>query len=113
MERIFKTWKKATYFEGEFVLRSRDVNWAHPIEFPTVFTAYGAAIKSGNWQSCIAINAPDYVINRFFDGIGKEKMWEYCRRLEKITWEDVAEDEAGVKELVRLANTELYKLKTM
>ena len=118
MERIFKTWKKATYLKGEFVLRSDGV-WAHPVDFPTVFTAYGAAIKSGNWHSCTAINTPDYVINRFFDGIGNRKhhamgvMWEYCKRLEKITWKDVAEDEEGVKELVRLANTELYKLKTM
>ena len=119
MERIFKTWKKATYFEGEFALRSRYENWAHPVDFPTVFTAYGAAIKNGNWQRCTAINTPDYVINNFSDGIGNRRrhamgvMWEYCKRLEKTTWKDVAEDEEGVKELIRQANTELYKLPTL
>jgi len=71
MKTIFKTWKKATYFEGTFQLRDNSINnWAKPIDYPTVFTAYGPAIRSGNWQSCTSINTPDYVIANYFDNIG-------------------------------------------
>jgi hypothetical protein len=119
MKQIFKTWQKATYFEGGFELRDKNKNWASPIEFPTVFTAYGGAIKSGNWQSCTAINTPTYVIDNYFDTIGHEKhhtmykMWEYCKQLENKTWDDVKKDEANILELIRLANHELGKLKTL
>lgn len=116
MNTIFKTWQKATYFEGVFQLRDRNANWASPIDFPTVLTAYGAAIKSGNWQSCTAINTPDYVINTFFDTIGHNKndamyqLWTYCKELENINWTKVNQDESNVIELIRLANNELFKL---
>jgi len=119
MKQIFKTWQKATYFEGGFELRDKNKNWASPIEFPTVFTAYGAAIKSGNWQSCTAINTPNYVIDNYFDTIGHEKhhkmyvLWEYCKQLEGKTWEDVENDEANILEIIRLANHELSKLDTL
>lgn len=119
MKQIFKTWKKATYFEGCFELRDKSKNWGSPIEFPTVFIAYGAAIKSGDWQSLTAINTPNCVIDNFFDAIGNEKhhkmyaMWEYCKKLEKVTWNDVENDEANVLELIRLANNELSKLDTL
>ena len=95
MNTIFKTWKKATYLEGNFSLRDKNKNWASPIDFPTVFTAYGQAIRSGNWQSCTAINTPNYVIDKYFDTIGHEKyhtmglLWEATKKLENITWEDV------------------------
>ena len=119
MEQIFKTWKKATYFKGGFELRDKNENWASPIEFPTVFIAYGAAIKSGNWQSGTAINTPTYVIDNYFDTIGHEKhhamyiMWEYCKQLENKTWDDVEKDEADILEVIRLANYELGKLDTL
>lgn len=112
MKRITKTPKKATYFEGNFYLRDEKQNWANPIDFPTVFTAYGAAIRSGNWQSCTAINTPDYVIKHYFDG--KEgvlkPLWAVCRQLEPITWEDVKNDKERVLNLINVANNELLKL---
>jgi hypothetical protein len=119
MKKIFKTWKKATYFEGGFELRNKNKNWASPIEFPTVFTAYGAGIKSGNWQSCTAINTPNYVIDNYFDTIGNEKhhkmyaLWNYCKQLEVKTWYDVENDEKNVLEIIKLANYELGKLDTL
>lgn len=116
MKTIRKTPQKATYFEGNFELRSREnTNWAHPINFPTVFTAHGAAIKSGNWQSCTAINTPQYVIDNYFDGklLGMGKMWNYCKQLENTTWEDVERDPEMVQGFINLANGELDKLKTL
>tara|TARA_R110000782_G_scaffold83880_1_gene163979 strand:+ start:741 stop:1103 length:363 start_codon:yes stop_codon:yes gene_type:complete len=119
MEQIFKTWKKATYFEGKFKLRDKNENWASPIDFPTVFTAYGAGIKSGNWQSCTSINTPNYVIDNYFDTIGNDKhnvmytMWEYCKQLENTNWQDVESNKENILELLRLANNELCKLSTL
>jgi hypothetical protein len=119
MKQIFKTWQKATYFEGVFELRDKNKNWASPIDFPTVFTADGAARKSGNWQSCTGINIPDYVIDNYFDTIGHEKhhemyiLWEYCKQLEGKTWADVEKDERSILEIIRLANHELSKLDTL
>lgn len=116
MAQIFKTWKGNTYFEGTFKLRDKSRNWASPIDFPTVFVAYGAAIKSGNWRRCTGINTPSYVIDNYFDTIGHEKhhalyqMWEYCKQLEDKTWAHVEADEAAVLELIALANNELGKL---
>lgn len=57
--------KSNIYLEGDFSLRDKKENWVCFIEFPTIFTAFGAAIKSGNWQSCTAINTPKYVINEY------------------------------------------------
>lgn len=119
METIFKTWQKATYLEGYFELRDLNSNWASPVNFPTVFTAYGQAIKSGNWQSCTSINTPDYVINNYFDTLGHNKyetmsiMWEYCKKLEKIKWADVYDNINEVKKIIELANIELNKLATI
>ena len=119
MNTIFKTWKKATYLEGIFSLRNKNKNWASPIDFPTVFTAYGQAIRSGNWQSCTAINTPNYVIDKYFDTIGHEKhhtmglLWEATKKLENITWEDVEKNEDNVLKLIETANNELLKLKQL
>jgi len=116
MQTIFKTWKKATYFKGLFILCDKNLNYAHPIGFPTVFTAYGAGIKSGGWQSYTSINTSDYVINEYFDTVGHNKhdamytLWGYCKRLESVTWNDVYSNKS-VQELINLANNELLKLK--
>lgn len=114
MQFIFKTWKKATYFEGIFKIRKNE-NMAIPIAFPTVFTAYGKAIKTGNWESCTSINTPDYVINNYFDGrySEMEKLWAYCKLLEKVTWVDVENNVNDVLKLITLANNELSKLKRL
>jgi hypothetical protein len=118
--KIFKTWKKATYLEGTFYLRNNEkTNWATPIEYPTVFIAYGQGIRSGNWRSCTSINTPLYVIKNYFDTIGNSKndtmyqLWEYCKQLEKITWKDVEKDKSKVLELINLANNEIYKLEEL
>ena len=119
MKLILKTWKKATYFEGKFQLRERTVNWANPIQFPIVFKAYGRSIKNGNWQTCTAINTPDYVIKKYFDNIGKEKshsmyeLWKYCKELSQITWEDVEKNKENVIYLLKKANNELLKLEIL
>lgn len=119
MNTIFKTWKKATYLEGCFSLRGKNNNWASPIDFPTVLTAYGKAIRSGNWKSCTAINTPDYVIDRYFDTIGHEAhhemglLWEATKKLENITWKDVEKNEENVLKLIETANNELLKLKQL
>lgn len=118
MKHIFKTKKKATYFEGKFLLRDNsNTNWAHPIDFPTVFTAHGAAIRSRNWQSCTSINTPDYVIEHYFDNkvniYGLSKMWELCKKLSVLTWADVEKDKNSVLDIVNLANNELLKLELL
>ena len=111
MKTIRKTWKKATYFKGELELA--DTNCRSPIGFPTVFVAYGAAIRSGNWQSGTAINTPEYVIENYFDSIGNNKhdpmfmLWNYCKQLAHITRHDINGD---VIDLIKLANNELNKL---
>jgi len=113
MKTIRKTYKKATYFEGVFMLRDNSVNnWAHPIEFPCVFTAYGKAISSGNWNSCTGINTPQYVIDYYFDANKKrmESFWDAVFLLENITWDDVKNKKDNVLMLVNLANNELSKL---
>ena len=111
MNTIRKTPKKSTYFEGNFQLLTNE-NRATPIEFPTVFTAYGPAIRSGNWQSCTGINTPQYVIDNYFD---KRKgsltpFWDCVFALENITWDDVKKDKDSVLGLVNAANNELLKL---
>jgi hypothetical protein len=119
MSTIFKTWQKATYLEGFFRLRDNTQRWAHPIEFPTVFTANGRAIKSGNWKSYTSINTPNYVIEHYFDTIGHgendtmNEMWGYCKKLENINWDDVKKDENSVLSLINLANNELLKLRIL
>ena len=49
------------YFQGAFIMRDFDSNYAYPLDFPTIFTAKGAGIKSGNWQSCTGTNTPNYI----------------------------------------------------
>ena len=116
MSTIRKTHQKATYFKGNFHLRDRtNTNWARPIEFPTVFCAYGQAIKSGNWQSCTSINMPQYVIDNYFDskkGI-LANFWDSVFALENITWQDVEKDKQNVLNLINTANNELHKLPTL
>lgn len=119
MKTIYKTWKKATYFKGNFQLRDEDDNMAWPIEFPTVFTAYGQGIASGNWQSCTRINTPKYVIDNYFDTIGHNKhdamfqMWAYCKQLDTLNhWDVVKQNKDELLRLINLANNELLKLKT-
>lgn len=119
MQKIFKTWKKATYFKGNFKLRDNE-NWAHsPIEFPTVFRAYGKAIKTGNWWSSTSINTPNYVVKEYFDEIGHGKhdlmasIWYYCKQLSNKTWTDVEMDKVSILNLIKLANYELNKLNTL
>lgn len=108
--KIFKTNTKATYFEGTFCLRdNKTTNWATPIDFPTVFTAYGKGIKSGNWQSCTAINTPQYVIDNYFNG-KTNSVLDAAKSLENITWEDVSNNKESVLNLINLANNELLKL---
>lgn len=112
MERITKTHKTATYFKGTFKLRDNSkTNWAHPIDFPTVFIAYGKGIKSGNWQSLTEINTPKYVIEHYFDNRkgSLKQLFKYCEKLELLTWDDVKNDLSKVQELVNLANNELLK----
>ena len=111
MKTIRKTGTKATYFKGNFYLRDRE-GWANPIDYPSVFVAYGQGIKSGNWQSTTSINTPKYVIDNYFGGkTGKLKnFWDCVYSLEKITWKDVEKDKQNVLKLINLANNELIKL---
>ena len=119
MDKVFKTWKKATYFKGAFKLRDRDKNWASPIDFPTVFVAYGAGVHSGNWRSLTSINTPEYVITHYFDTVGNNihdemfQLWDVCKKLSKVTWDTVEDIPEYVNNLITIANGELYKLKTL
>lgn len=56
---------KRLYLEGNYELRDNSTtNWASIVDFPTVFTAVGRGVQSGNWQSCTAINTP-YSLGKF------------------------------------------------
>lgn len=118
MEVIHKTWKKATYIKGMFKV-SDNTNYYHPVDMPSVFTAYGAGIKSGNWRSGTGLNPPSYVIDNFFDTIGYNKhdtmyqMWAYCEELSNITWDEYNKNTEHVLELIELCNKELSKLATI
>lgn len=50
--------KENLYLEGEYTFKDMSTNWACIVDFPTVFTARGAKVKSGDWQSCTSINTP-------------------------------------------------------
>ena len=112
MESIYKTGTKNTYFKGSFSLRDKTENWATPIDFPNVFTAYGPAVRSGNWQSCTSINTPQYVIDNYFNGKqdSLKMFWNSVKALEDISWEDIFKDKDNVLNLISLANNELLKL---
>lgn len=53
--------KKHLYLEGDYTYRDLNGNWASIVDFPTVFTAAGRGVQSGNWQSCTANNTPRYL----------------------------------------------------
>lgn len=112
MKTIYKTGTKATYLEGNFELVDEGRNWAHPIDFPIIFTAYGKAVRSGNWQRCTAINTPDYVIKHYLNNkVNKSnKLWSICRELENIKWSDVKKNRESVLNLINIGNEELSKL---
>jgi hypothetical protein len=112
---IRKTGKKATYFEGDFYLRDASKNWAHPIDFPTVFEAFGQGIKSGNWRSCTAINTPEYVIDQYFGGRkgNLKDLWNKCIELSRITWDDVKANPEAVNSLISEANSHLDNLEKL
>lgn len=110
---IFKTNAKATYLEGVFYLRDRaTTRWGGPIYFPTVFVAYGAAIKSGNWRYCSSVNTPQYVIDNYFNSKkgNMSSFWDAVFALENITWVDVKNDKEHILTLINNANNELLKL---
>ena len=116
MNTIRKTGNKNTYFKGNFYIRDNSkANWANPIDFPTVFVAFGKSIKSGNWQSGTGINTPKYVIEHYFNNkIGNlSYFWECVYSLELITWDDVKRNKDYVLDLINAANNELIKLETL
>jgi len=53
---------KDVYLKGLYTMRDVNSNYAFPFDFPTIFSAKGRAIKSGNWTSCTSINTPDYIV---------------------------------------------------
>ena len=61
------------YFQGAFIMRDFESNYAYPLDFPTIFTAKGAGIKSGNWQSCTGTNTPDYIAKYYSENIAPVK----------------------------------------
>jgi len=117
MKSIFKL-GNGQYFEGLFYLRSKDINWATPIDCPTIFEAKGAGIKSGNWRSCTAINTAKYVIENYLNKrpsnsllslpLGERKeFWKIAVQIEELnTWETVNE----VLPLIEKANSIINKL---
>jgi hypothetical protein len=116
MKTIRKTTKKSTYFKGDFELRDRtNINWACPIGFPVVFTAYSKAIRSGNWQSCTGVGNPDYIIKEYFnnDELNMSELWRLCRNLGLITWKHVENNKEFVTKLIESANKEFEKLPTL
>lgn len=56
---------KNLYLNGLFKMRDVESNYAYPIDFPIIFEAYGAGIRSGNWRSCTGINTPEYIAKYF------------------------------------------------
>lgn len=57
------------YFEGNFQMRDFNGNYSYPLDFPTIFTAKGKGIKSGNWQSCTATNTPESIAKYYSEHI--------------------------------------------
>ncbi len=57
------------YLEGSFDMRTGKDNYAYPIDFPTIFTAMGKGIKSGNWQSCTGTNTPEYIAKYYSENV--------------------------------------------
>lgn len=110
-KQIRKTGMSNTYFEGSFFLRD-DEKWAHPIDFPTVFVAFGRSVRSGNWKSCTGINTPDYVVDNYFNGkkLPSEVFWNAVEDLERVTWNHVNKNKQAVLTLIDVANNELSKL---
>lgn len=102
------------YFKSYFKLRSKDENWANPIEFPAIFIAYGKAIKSGRWQKVTSINTPKYVIDNYFKGnkyaiaafddIQNIKFWNLVEKLSKLDNKKVYSNMAAVQGVIDEAN---------
>jgi hypothetical protein len=61
---------KNLFIEGNYEIKDPESNYAYPVDHPTVFVAYGEAIRSGNWMACTAINTPRS-IHEFYN--------EYCK----------------------------------
>ena len=57
------------YFKGYFCMRDIESNYSYPLDFPTIFTAKGKGIKSGNWQSCTGTNTPKYITKYYSENI--------------------------------------------
>lgn len=63
--KLFKG--KPIYFKGLYSLYNEDSNMATPVDCPTIFTAFGQAIRSGNWQSCTALNTAQYIFDNYIE----------------------------------------------
>lgn len=95
------------YLKGLYSLRDNE-NCSSPVDCPTIFVAFGAAIRSGNWRSCTAINTPEYIFVNYIQDepenvrynnltddesllltklifeIGNTNRWDNIERLEKL-----------------------------
>lgn len=110
--RAIRKIKGNLYFEGNFSLRNRDENWACPVDFPTIFRAYGRGVRSGNWTEYTSINIPGYVIERYLYGdiSGHEQFWNIASQLFVINnWANID----AIPELIKAANIELQKFKPL
>ena len=78
--------KNNTYLEGKFKVYNKESNTAGIIDFPTVFRAFGKAIRSGNWQSCTAINTPEYIAKYIEDDYKTNKsLYDYKFKVSEMT----------------------------
>jgi hypothetical protein len=69
ISKLFKG--RPIYFKGLYEIRT-DVNWAYPLDFPTIFVAFSTGIKSGNWQSCTNINVAKYIFDDYIQQDAKD-----------------------------------------
>jgi hypothetical protein len=84
METIRKI-KGNLYLKGDYKLGGIESNHAHPCEFPTIFTAKGRAVKSGNWNSCTSINTPKSIVQFYNQEFGTKYDTNYQINLEGLT----------------------------
>lgn len=61
------------YLKGYFEMRDINSNYSYPLDFPTIFSAKGKAIKSGNWQSCTGTNTPEYIAKYYSEYVSPVK----------------------------------------
>ena len=121
MKTIFKL-GNSLYLKGIFYIRdNKNTNWAIPVDCPTIFEAYGQGIKSGNWQSCTAINTAQYVIKHYLDNnilkympslskSDKIRFWELAKQIEVLNSFEYLEE---LEILIKEANDILNKLETI